>query len=238
MTDLAPLEDILGHRFARPELLIEALTHGSVENRTRRDYQRLEFLGDRVLGLIVASDLLKRHPTADVGGLSRRLNELVREETLAAIAAAIGLGRYLRLSKSEDEQGGRNKSAILADVCEAVICALYLDGGMPAAENFVRARWAALAATLAAAPKDAKSALQEYAQARGKKPPSYAVVEESGPAHNPRFVLEARVAGFPPARGEGGAKRLAEQAAAQALLDMIEAREAARRRQQQQQEQQ
>jgi len=238
VTELGSLEDVLGHRFARPELLVEALTHGSVESRTTRDYQRLEFLGDRVLGLIVAGDLLARHPIADAGGLSRRLNELVREETLAAVATAIGLGRYMRLSKSEDEQGGRAKPAILADVCEAVIGALYLDGGLAAAENFVRGRWAALAATLAAAPKDAKSALQEYAQARGKKPPSYAVVEESGPAHNPRFVLEARIAGFPPARGEGGAKRLAEQAAAQALLDIIEAREATRRRQQQQLEQQ
>lgn len=227
MSELGPLEDLLGHRFARPDLLIEALTHGSVEGRAKRDYQRLEFLGDRVLGLIVAGDLLARHPEADAGGLARRLNELVREETLAGVAQAIGLGRHLRLSKSEDEQGGRAKPAILADVCEALIGALYLDGGLEAAENFVRRHWAAQAATLAAsAPKDPKSALQEYAQARGKKPPTYSVIEASGPDHSPRFLVEARVPGFAPARGEGGSKRAAEIAAAKALLDAIGARQA------------
>lgn len=232
MTDLAALEDLLGHRFGQPDLLIEALTHGSVEGRARRDYQRLEFLGDRVLGLIVAGDLLARHPEADAGGLARRLNELVREETLAGVATAIGLGRHLRLSKSEDEQGGRAKPAILADVCEAVIAALYLDGGLSAAEYFVRTHWSGLAATLAAAPKDAKSELQEFAQSLGKKPPTYKVIEETGPAHSPRFVVEARLAGFAPTRGEGNAKRVAEQAAAQALLEAVRVRQARQAQQQ------
>lgn len=227
MSEFAPLEDLLGHRFARRDLLLEALTHGSLEGAVRRDYQRLEFLGDRVLGLIVAGDLLARHPDADADGLARRLNELVREETLAAVATEIGLGRYLRLSKSEDGQGGRAKPAILADVCEALIAALYLDGGMAAAENFVRKHWAAPSATLASSvPKDPKSALQEYAQARGRKPPVYAVLEASGPDHAPRFRVEARIAGLAPAVGEGGSKRAAETAAARALLDLIARRQA------------
>ncbi|MBM3557232.1 MAG: ribonuclease III [Alphaproteobacteria bacterium] len=218
MSDLAALERALGHRFTRGELLVEALTHTSLERRGRVSLERLEFLGDRVLGLIVAEELYRRHPKADADGLSPRLHQLVRRETLALVAEAIELGRYLRLSKAEAGQGGRTKPAILADAMEAVIAALYLDGGLDAAGRFVRQHWATLLATLAEAPKDAKSRLQEWAQGRGRAVPAYLVVETSGPDHDPNFTIEVAVEGEAAARGQGKSKRLAEQAAAEALL--------------------
>lgn len=233
--ELAALAEALGHRFAAPTLLAEALTHPSAikpggRKARARDYDRLEFLGDRVLGLVIAELLHTRFPTADAGELARRFNSLVRQESLARIADSIGLGDFVRLSKSERESGGAAKPAILADACEAVIAALYLDGGLPAAESFIRGRFEPLLQDLASDAKDPKTALQEWAAARNLEPPVYAVAEQAGPAHEPMFTVTVSLSGGDAAQsaeGRGGSKRAAEQAAARALLKTLPA---ARRR--------
>ena len=214
-------EEHLGHGFARPELLTRALTHPSAA--TRRDgiddsYERLEFLGDRVLGLIVADLLMARFPREAEGALALRHAELVRRETLAEVAREIGLDDYLRLAKGEEAAGERQNPALLANACEAVIGALYLDGGLPVAWAFVERLWAARLEADVRPPQDAKTALQEWAQARALGLPKYREVGREGPAHEPYFTLEVAVEGQEPARGEGRSKRLAEQAAAARLL--------------------
>ena len=215
--DLSP---ILGHQFARPALLAEALTHPSVKTRGHA-YQRLEFLGDRVLGLIVADMLLAAFPSEDEGALAKRLAALVRREALANVAAGIDLGQYLTLSKGEDETGGRSNPALLADAMEAVIGALYVDDGLAAAEGFVRRHWTAMMETAGAPPQDAKTRLQEWAQGAAKPLPDYTTVSVEGPPHAPTFAVEARVEGFPGATAKGPSKRAAEQAAAAAVLATV-----------------
>ncbi len=214
----------LGHDFARPELLEQALTHRSASPGRGVEslgYERLEFLGDRVLGLIVAELLLARYPEEDEGRIARRYAALVRRESLVRVAGEIDLGRHLRLSPGEAGAGGRESPALLADACEAVIAALYLDGGLAAARAFVERHWAPLMEEAAAPPSDAKTALQEWAQARRRPLPEYRILEEHGPAHAPEFLVEARVEGLPPATGRGRSKRAAEQAAAAAVLAEI-----------------
>lgn len=231
LDELAALAEALGHRFADPSLLAEALTHPSAikpggRKVRARDYDRLEFLGDRVLGLVVADLLHSRFPTADAGELARRFNGLVRQESLARVADTVGLGDFVKLSKSERESGGAAKPAILADACEAVIAALYLDGGLPAAEAFIRGRFEPLLQDLASDAKDPKTALQEWAAARNLEPPVYAVAAQAGPAHEPMFTVTvslADTAGLQSAEGRGGSKRAAEQAAARALLKTLPA---------------
>jgi ribonuclease-3 len=208
----------LSHHFARPELLEQAVTHPSAASPARPHNQRLEFLGDRVLGLIIAEALLEAYPDEDEGTLAPRLNALVRRETLAEVAAEIGLGEYLLLGRSEATGGGRRKKAILADAMEAVIAALYLDGGMEAARRLVLARWQRRIEAPDTAPTDAKTRLQEWAQGRGMAPPAYAVTAREGPDHAPRFTVEASLASGERALGEAASKKEAEQAAAQALL--------------------
>ena len=222
------LAERLGHRFARPGLLEEALTHPSAAGPARPSNQRLEFLGDRVLGLVIAEALLETFPDADEGELAPRLNELVRRETLAEVAGEIGLGAYLRLGRSETTSGGRRKAAILADAMEAVIAALYLDGGLEVARAFVLRHWAGRIASGRAAPVDAKSRLQEWAQARGMGPPSYHIVARSGPDHAPRFTVRAVLESGEAAEGEARSRKAAEQAAATALLERLEGRERTR----------
>jgi ribonuclease-3 len=220
------LAERLGHRFAKPELLAEALTHPSAVRRHGRDkgtaragdYNRLEFLGDRVLGLIVARMLHERYADADAGELARRFNALVRQESLASVAEKIELGRFLKLSKSERQAGGGAKPAILADVCEAVIAALFLDGGLKAAEKFVRSHFEPYLDAKASPAKDAKTVLQEWAAARGLEPPVYSVSAREGPAHAPTFTVTVALPKQGVATGTGRAKRTAEQAAARALL--------------------
>ncbi|MGF1551297.1 MAG: ribonuclease III [Paracoccaceae bacterium] len=221
--DLDAVAAVLGHRFADRERLAEALTHASAASPARADNQRLEFLGDRVLGLIVAEALVARFPEEAEGTLAPRLNDLVRRETLAAVAEEIGLGGHLVLGRSESLSGGRRKAAILADAMEAVIAALYLDGGLAAARRFVLDRWGArLDAAGSAVPTDAKSALQAWAQARGLSLPAYETVGRAGPDHAPRFTVAVRLETGESARGEGRSKRPAEQAAAAALLAKLE----------------
>lgn len=215
------LTGVLGHRFARPELLQRALTHPSATTVARHDNQRLEFLGDRVLGLVIAEELMARYPARPEGTLAPRLNALVRRECLAAIAGEIGLGQHLSLGRSESLSGGRRKAAILADAMEAVIAALYLDGGIEAAAGFIRRHWAAHFDQVDQTAHDAKTALQEWAQGRGLDPPEYELVGRTGPDHQPEFTIEARLSSGQDARGRARSKKLAEQKAAAVLLKRL-----------------
>jgi len=224
---LAPLIEALDHQFTRVELLIEALTHPSAVRRrgiARRGYERLEFLGDRVLGLIVAELLWRRFPNEAEGELTRRHTHLVRREALAEVAQAVGLGPRLIVSAGEDAAGVRENPSVLADVCEAVIAALYLDGGLAAARRFVEQRWEARLSALGAPPRDPKTALQEWAQARGLPLPAYRTVATEGPAHRRKFTITVAVEGLAPATATGSSKRAAETAAAAAALAALDAK--------------
>ena len=212
----------LGHAFADLNLLEEALTHPSAATQARPSNQRLEFLGDRVLGLLVAEALLKRHPEASEGELAPRFNELVRKETCAEVAREIGLDRALRLGKSEARTGGRKRDALLGDAMEATLAAVYLDGGLDAARGVISRHWGARIEDQGAeAPRDPKTWLQEWAQARGMRPPRYQEEARSGPDHAPRFVVLARLENGAEARAEARSKRAAEQEAAVVLLKLI-----------------
>lgn len=214
-------EKALGHRFRRQQLLEVALTHASMRGgkAQQADNERLEFVGDRVLGLVIAEALSERFPAASEGELARRYNRLVRGEACAKVARTLGIGAYLILSDSEAGSGGRTKSTILADAMEAILGAVFLDSGFDAARGVVRRLWAGLddQAAVGASP-DAKSALQEWAQGRGLALPEYIEISRKGPDHAPRFTSEVRITGCEPARGEGASKRAAEQAAARTLL--------------------
>lgn len=214
-------EDALGHRFSDSSLLEQALTHRSVEGRGRQDYERLEFLGDRVLALVVTEMLMQSFPDEREGSLARRLAALVRQETLSEVARAIRLGAHLRLSRGEDESGGRENDAILADACEAVIGAIYRDAGLDAARRFIERHWGPRLLAVGAPPQDAKTALQEWAQGRGLALPVYAVVAREGPDHAPAFTVRVEIPGGPSAEGQGPTKRVAEQAAARRALESL-----------------
>ncbi len=203
-------------------LIDAALTHPSAASRARPDYQRLEFLGDRVLGLVIAEALMARHPGEAEGKLAPRLNALVRAEACAQAAASIDLGAHLRLDRGEARAGGRKRTRSLGDAMEAVIAAVYLDAGFEAAREVVLKLWAPLiAAQGAEAPTEPKSALQEWAEARGLPLPAYDLLARSGPDHALRFEIEATVEteqGPRSARAEASSKRAAEKAAAAALV--------------------
>jgi ribonuclease III len=208
----------LGHIFKDRELLARALTHSSANSVASNE--RLEFLGDRVLGLIAAEKLHALYPHDAEGALALKFNALAREETCARAAEAAGIADHIVLAKSEQMSGGRQKAAILAGVCEALIAALYLDGGLEAARQFVERYWADSFATLDRDMRDAKTALQEWSQGRKEFPvaPTYRIVRREGPDHAPRFAVEVSVKGHDPEVGEGGSRREAEQAAAKAML--------------------
>ena len=220
--EVMALADRLGHRFARPDLLIRALTHSSISSPLRRDNERLEFLGDRVLGLIVAEALTRADSDATEGQLAPRFNALVRRETCAEVARSLDLGAALKLGRSEMMSGGRRKEALLADAMEAVIAAVYLDAGFEVARDLVLRLWGERIHRVAEDARDAKTALQEWAQARGLPPPVYEVADRSGPDHAPQFAITARLADGRAAEGRAGAKRQAEQIAAAALLAQVE----------------
>lgn len=215
----------LGHDFTQPELLVQALTHPSAaqgrKDKSGMAYERLEFLGDRVLGLVVADMLFQRFPNEAEGDLAKRHAALVRRETLAEIAHLIGLPACLTLAKGENEAGGRANPGILADACEAVIGALYADAGFESAALFVRRLWTPMMDAVRKPPKDAKTALQEWAQGRGKPLPNYTVVGQDGPPHDPVFVVAVNVEGVEAETGMGNSKRVAEQAAATAMLEKV-----------------
>lgn len=217
---MAKAAERLGHEFSDPALLVEALTHPSVGGV--RDNQRLEFLGDRVLGLVIAEALLAEDPTAAEGALAPRLNALVRKETCAEIARSVDLGAALRLGRSEMLSGGRRKVALLGDAIEAVIAAIYLDGGIEAARGVVLRLWGDRITSVRRVSRDAKTALQEWAQARRMPPPVYRDLDRRGPDHAPVFSVEARLADGRAAVAEAASKRAAQQAAAGALLAQVE----------------
>ncbi|WP_171169162.1 ribonuclease III [Ruegeria sp. HKCCA0370] len=211
----------LGYEFKNPELLVRALTHGSVSSSTRPDNQRLEFLGDRVLGLVMATALLEADKKASEGQLAPRFNALVRKEACADVARQIDLGAVLKLGRSEMLSGGRRKQALLGDAMEAVIAAIYRDAGFEAARDVILALWGDRIHKVEADARDAKTSLQEWAQARGQKPPSYVEVKRSGPDHAPIFTIAARLQDGTEAQATAGSKRQAEQAAAKALLEQL-----------------
>ncbi|HRD77203.1 MAG TPA: ribonuclease III [Hyphomicrobiaceae bacterium] len=215
------LEAALGYRFKSRELLSRALTHASIRaSKTERmDNERLEFLGDRVLGLAIAELMIERHPQAPEGELARRFNKHVRREACAAVARKLDLGRLLILSDSEAGSGGRDKDTILADAMEALLAGLFLEAGFEGARAVIRELWAGIGEIgPSSAMTDPKSALQEWAQGRGLALPEYVELHRTGPDHQPRFTAEVRIAGVKPATGEGTSKRSAEQAAATHLL--------------------
>jgi ribonuclease-3 len=222
------LAQVIGYAFVRPEFLQEALTHPSAPVRggrrhepAHRSYERLEFLGDRVLGLVIAHLLWRRFQREPEGHLTRRHTHLVRRATLARVAEAIGLGGHLILSHSEKAAGAAANPAILADGCEALIGAIYLDGGFDAAAAFIRRFWEPLIEEMEGPPRDPKTALQEWAQARGLALPTYDLVGTSGPDHALRFTVAASVAGNHRATATASSKRAAETQAAEMLLEML-----------------
>ena len=218
LPELSRLEDRLGHRFRDRTLLETALTHMSADPRRLASYQRLEFLGDRVLGLSVADMLFTTYPQAEEGDMSRRLADLVRKETCAAVATAWDVGPHLRLGEGEILSGARKNKAILADACEAIIGAVFIDGGYEAARALVERAFGERMLKPVRPLRDAKTALQEWAQGRGYPTPTYSERGRSGPDHAPVFVVAAKISGLADAEARGPSKRLAEQAAAETFL--------------------
>ncbi len=217
-------EQKLGHRFKRPELLALAITHRSYANEEGLDshYERLEFLGDAVLGLVAAEWLYLRHPTRPEGELSRLKSGLVSARSLARLARELGLGRELRLGVGEARSGGREKRSLLADSLEAVFGAVYQDGGMEAARKVIVPLLEELAQEHEGGLEDAKTALQEVIQARGWELPEYRLAEEIGPDHEKVFRVECLVRGVVAGSGEGRSKKVAEQVAAAAALVQLD----------------
>ena len=216
------LEERLGHVFNRPNGLRQALVHVSSTNNHIESNERLEFLGDRILGLVIAEMLFQQFAEEEEGDLAYRFTALTRRETLVRVARKIELGQYIELSNGERETGGADKDRVLANTCEAVIAALYLDGGYTAATNFIKHYWAPFLKEEPKPPKDPKTTLQEWAQAANKSLPVYSVTNRLGPDHAPWFTVEVEISGELSRRGHGANKRAAEQAAAGALLAYLE----------------
>ena len=222
LPNLSRLERVLGHDFNNPDLLTQALTHSSATPDRLQSNERLEFLGDRVLGVRLAGLLIESFTDEDEGKLGYRFSALARAESLVRVAENIGLGPYLILSEGEEGGGERDNPGILADAMEAVIAALYLDGGLEAAAAFIEGQWRPLMAENPVPPKDAKTKLQEWAQGQGLPLPEYRVTAEDGPAHAPWFTVRVSVHEMKPTSGQGPSKQVAEQAAADTLMEFIE----------------
>lgn len=220
-SDIKAFQQRIGYEFKNPELLLRALTHGSVSSATRPDNQRLEFLGDRVLGLVMATALLEADKGATEGQLAPRFNALVRKETCADVARQVDLGAVLKLGRSEMLSGGRRKQALLGDAMEAVIAAVYRDAGFEAAQDMILRLWGDRIHSVEADARDPKTALQEWAQARRQNPPSYVEISRSGPDHAPVFTIAVRLQDGTEEQASAGSKRQAEQAAAKALLSRL-----------------
>lgn len=218
----AAFEKRLGHEFADKRLLVEALTHASVSTPGGRDNQRLEFLGDRVLGLTMAQALLEQDQAAAEGDLAPRFNALVRKEACAEVAQSIDLGAALIMGRSEQATGGRRKTALLGDAMEAVIAAVYTDSGFATAQALILRLWGNRVAEARAQERDPKTALQEWAQARGMPPPAYVEHDRTGPDHAPVFTIVVKLQSGQSAQAEASSKRAAQQAAAEALMAQLE----------------
>ena len=216
--DLAALEQRIGYRFNDRDLLLTALTHASAASPDGVDYQRFEFLGDRVLGLAVAEMLLEEFPKATEGEMSPRFADLVRGQTCATVAAELGIDKVVRAGGGKSQQRSVLTRNVLSDVCEAVIAAIFLDGGYAAAREFVVANWRQRMESARGARNNAKTVLQEWAQAKGLPPPTYTIAGKTGPDHDSVFAVEVSVETVRPARGEGRSRREAEQDAAEVIL--------------------
>jgi ribonuclease III len=216
-------EEAIGHKFKLPALLDRAMTHRSATHGKAAEWsnERLEFLGDRVLGLVIVETLMERFPGAREGDLAPRLNALVSRETCAIIGAELGLGRFLIVDRAERATGGHNKPSLLANASEAVIGAVYLDGGLKVAEKFILKHWTAMLRANTEKPRDAKSALQEWVQGHGLPAPSYRHDAREGPDHAPVFTATVHVQGRDAAMGVGASKQEAERSAARAMLAVI-----------------
>lgn len=224
---LKELMSLLGYEFRDITILRAALTHSSLtkgrhHNSAQQDYERLEFVGDRVLGLVISEELFRRFEKADAGILSRRYNAQVRKETLAEISIEIGIDKYIFMAEDLAAAGGRNNPAILEDVMEATIAAIYLDGGYDSVRAFIKSKWWQRLDLEGASKKDSKSSLQEWAAKIGKPPPIYTIVEETGPDHAPLFKVDVRLEGLDPYEGVGPSKRIAEQQAAEKMLKELQ----------------
>lgn len=220
------LMDALHYHFKNPDLLREALTHPSVSSeRVALNYERLEFLGDSVLGLAVAEFLLLEYPHEVEGDIARRHAALVCGQAVSDIARALNLGEYMIMTDGEQNAGGRQNAANLENTLEAIIGALYLDGGLVPVQELVRQYWHPRAATMKEPPKDPKTALQEWAQGRGRPIPVYRVIDSQGPSHAPVFTIQVEVEGCPSFQAQAGSKRIAEREAAQQLLSYLIAEE-------------
>jgi ribonuclease III len=218
----AALEARIGHKFADPTLLATAFTHVSALKKSARkrgdSYQRLEFLGDHVLGLIVSDMLYRAFPNANEGELSKRLADLVRKETCADVATSLGLLDDIRLGQVGAAAGARLRKSVLGDICEAAIGAVFLDGGYAAAAKFVERNWTERMRRPRPALRDPKTVLQEWAQGKGLPTPVYREIERTGPHHDPQFRVAVDLPGLAPAEGIGGSKRAAEKAAASVMI--------------------
>ncbi|KEP69195.1 ribonuclease [Thioclava dalianensis] len=216
--EIKAFERRLGYDFTKPELLLRALTHSSISTTTRPDNQRLEFLGDRVLGLVMAEALFEADRAASEGQLAPRFNALVRKEACADVARQIDLGAVLKLGRSEMMTGGRRKLALLGDAMEAVIAAVYLDTGFDGARALILRLWGARLESVEQDARDPKTALQEWAQARGLQPPKYEITGREGPDHAPKFTIEVLLDNGARETAQAGSKRQGEMAAAKVLL--------------------
>ena len=220
LKNISAIEDILGHSFKKKSFLVEALTHPSLAGEA--SYQRLEFLGDRVLGLVISTWLFGDYKAEDEGRLNRRFSTLVRGETLAKMTVSLGLDTHIRLTPAALSEDTHKKPAVLADICEAVIGAMYLDGGIDVAEKFIRKHWAELMKSGPSDSKDSKTQLQEWGQKRSLPLPKYTEISRAGPAHKPVFTIEASIEGYGTAQASGTSKQQAQQEAAAQLLVELE----------------
>ena len=208
------IETLLGHAFTNQQLLRQALTHSSA-TKDRKSYERLEFLGDRILSFVVADILFHKFPNEEEGALAKRHSALVKQGFLENVALKIELQRHILASDKTPS------ASMLADVVESLIAALYLDGGFDVAAHFIRLHWEEMIAQDVKPPEDSKSALQEWAQARGLQLPQYTILERSGPDHRPSFIVQVKLAHFPPQQAPGATKQIAEKLAAQLLLNLV-----------------
>lgn len=217
--EYAKLYDVLGYKFKDSSLLREALTHPSLEGSP--NYQRMEFVGDRVLGLSIAAWMYELYPGIDEGGLASRHTNLVRREACAMVGGNLGLGGFIYMAKSSEDMGGRNRESILSDACEAVIGAIYFDGGYEEAEKFIRSHWQEQSVNVKVADRDAKTRLQELVQATGQPIPVYTTIDRTGSDHNPTFKVEVHVTDEGEEQAEGKSKREAEKKAATLMLTRL-----------------
>ncbi len=217
-TDHVKLAEVIGYTFSDRKRLVRALTHSSARSGGKGNYERLEFLGDRVLGLVIAELLFSLFPSASEGELSVRFNQLVSADTCAAVADELQLHRFIRTGSDIKTLTGKRMANVRADVMESLIAAIYLDSGLEAARRFILSNWDARARNAAASRRDAKTELQEWAHSSTGAAPTYAIVERSGPDHDPRFTVRAEVTGLEPAIGFGRSRRAAEQDAATKVL--------------------